>query len=210
VKGITVDKEGTDIEITARAVISNAGPMETMELTGEENLEKGYVKELRENIHHGSQMLIAFTSDRPLIDYPGGLGLLGARRVVTISTITLTCPDVSPPGKYLLAAQCMPRTEIGDLNRQQEIEAAMEDLKEQVPGFDRYAEILNISCFFNPDWPAYRNLAGYYPPQRTPIENLYNVGDGVAPFGNCGTPGAASSARIVVDDLENRIKPEEA
>jgi len=209
VKGVVVDKEGDEIEINAKAVISNAGPRQTVELVGEEKLDKGYVKELRENLHHGSQFLIAFASDRPLIEYPGGLGLLGARRVVTISTITLTCPELSPPGKYLLAAQCMPKSEIGPLNPKKEIEAALEDLRENVPGFDKYAEVLNVSCFFNPDWPGYRNLAGYYPPQKTPIENLYNVGDGVAPFGECGTPGSALTARIVTEDLKNRIKPGE-
>lgn len=210
VKGIVVDKEGAEIEITAKAVISNAGPKETVRLVGEENLDKGYVKELKENLHHGSQMLVAFASDRPLIEYPGGLGILGARRVVTISTVTLTCPQLSPPGKYLLTAQCQPRSEFAPLNPGEEIEATIEDLREHVPGFDKYAEVLNTSCFFNEDWPGYRNLAGYYPPQKTPIENLYNVGDGVAPFGQCGTPGAALTARIVTEDLKNRFKPGEA
>jgi len=208
VSGIVVDKEGDEIEIAAKSVISNAGPMQTIHLAGEANMEKGYVKELYENIHHGSQMLITFTSDKPLIEYPGGLGLLGSRRVVTISTITLTCPDVSPPGKYLLAAQCMPKTEIGILNPQHEIEAAIEDLRENIPGFDKYAEILNVSTFFNPEWPTYRNLAGYYPPQKTSITNLYNVGDGVVPFGQCGTPGSALTARMVTEDIKNRIKPD--
>jgi len=210
VKGITVDKDGDVIEITAKAVISNAGPKETVRLVGEENLDKGYLKELKENLHYGSQMLIAFASDRPLLEYPGGLGLLGARRVVTISTITLTCPELSPPGKYLLAAQCMPRSEFTLLNPTEEIEAAIEDLREHVPGFDKYAEVLNTSCFFTEDWPGYRNLAGYYPPQKTPIENLYNVGDGVAPFGQCGTPGSTLTARIVTEDIKSCIKLGEA
>jgi phytoene dehydrogenase-like protein len=209
VKGVVVDRGGDEIEITAQAVVSNTGPKETMRLVGEENLDEGYVKELKENLHHGSQMLISFSSDRPLIDYPGGLGLLGARRVVTISGITLTCPEMSPPGKYLFTAQCQPRSEFAPLNPREEIEASIEDLREHVPGFDKYAEILNTSCFFNEDWPGYRNLAGYYPPQKTPIENLYNVGDGVAPFGECGTPGAALTARIVTEDLKSRIKPGE-
>lgn len=210
VKGILVDKQGDETEISAGAVVSNAGARETMALVGEEKLDKGYVKELKERLHHGSQFLIAFASDRPLIDYPGGLGLLGARRVVTISTITLTCPELSPPGKYLLAAQCMPRTQIGPLNPEEEITAAMEDLREHIPGFDKHAEVVNVSCFLKPDWPGYRNLAGYYPPQKTPIENLYNVGDGVSPFGYCGTPGATITARMVTEDIFNRIKPSQA
>jgi phytoene dehydrogenase-like protein len=210
VKGIVVDKQGDEVEISAGAVVSNTGARQTMTLVGEEKLDKGYVRELKERLHHGSQFLISFASDRPLIEYPGGLGLLKARRVVTISTITLTCPELSPPGKYLLAAQCMPKTEVGPLNPEEEIAAAMEDLREHVPGFDKHAEVLNVSCFFNPDWPGYRNLAGYYPPQKTSIENLYNVGDGVAPFGQCGTPGSALTARIVTEDISNRMKPSQA
>ena len=207
VKGIVVDKQGDEIEITARAVVSNAGPIETVRLAGEEKMDKGYVKELKEKLHIASQMLIAFVSDRPLIEYPGGLGMVGARRVVNISCYTLTCPELSPPGKYLHTAQCQPRSEFTTLNRLKEIEAALEDLREHVPGFDEYAEVLNVSCFFNPGWPAAYNLPGYYPPERTPLENLYNVGDGVGPYTATGTGGCALTARTVLEDIKKRIKP---
>ena len=209
VRGIMVDREAAEVEVIARAVISNAGPKDTVKLVGEESLDKGYVKELKENIHHGSQMLIAFASDRPLLRYPGGIGMVGSRRVVNISCLTLTCPELSPPGKYLHTAQCQPKSEFAPLDPETEIEAAVEDLRENLAGFDRYAEILHICCLFKEDWPGYRNLPGYYPPQRTPIENLYNVGDGVAPFGWCATSGCALSARIVVDDIRKRFQPEE-
>jgi len=203
VKGVVVDKEGEEVQVTAKAVISNVGPKATIRLIGEENLEKGYTKEIKEKIHHGSQMLIAFSSDRPLISYPGGLALVGARRVVNISCMTLTCPEVSPPGQYLHTAQCQPKSQFVTLNCKEEIEAAVQDLKEHVPGFDTYAETLHISCFFNEEWPGYRNLVGYYPPQRTPIEYLYEVGDAVAAFGQCNT--SAATARSVVEDLKVRF-----
>jgi len=207
VKGIVVDKKGDEIEIAAKAVISNTGPKETAELVGKEKLDKGYMKELKENLHHGSQMLIAFASHRPLIEYAGGLATVGGRRVLHLSCLTLTCPELSPPGKYLHTAQCQPRSQFAPLNPSQEIEAAIEDLRENLPGFDKDAEVLHIACMFNPDWPGYRNLSGYYLPQKTPIENLYNVGDGV-PFFPEG-PYAVTTSRPVVDDLKNRIKPEE-
>ncbi len=207
VKGIVVDKEGDEVEVTSKAVISNAGPRETATLVGEQNLDRGYVRELEENIHHGSQMLISFVSDRPLMTNAGGLATVGARRVVNISCLTLSCPELSPPGKYLHTAQCQPRSQFTLLDRSQEIEAAMEDLREHVPGFDKYAEVLNISCMFNPDWPGYRNLSGYHLPLKTPIENLYNVGDGVCFFPE--GPYAATTSRSVVDDLKQRSKPGE-
>jgi phytoene desaturase len=210
VKSVVVDKAGSEIEITAKSVISNAGPIETIRMVGEQNLDIGYVKEIKENIHHGSQMLIAFASDRPLIKYHGGLGMVGSRRVVNISCFTFTCPELSPPGKYLHTAQCQPKSEFEPLDPKIEIEAAMEDLRENLPGFDRDAEVLDISCFFDENWPGARNLPGYYAPQKTPIENLYNVGDGVAPLGTTGTGSCALSARIVVEDLKGRFKPGEA
>ncbi len=206
-KGIVVDKQGNETEVAARAVISNTGPKETVRLVGEDNLDKGYVKDLKEFLHHASQFLIAFASERPLIEYPGGLGMIGTRRVVNISCYTLTCPELSPPGKFLHTAQCQPKTEFGRLEPKKEIEAAMEDLREHIPGFDKYAEILNISCFFNEEWPGAYNLPGYYPPEKTPIENLYNVGDGVGPYTATGTGGAALTARTVLEDLKKRIQP---
>ena len=43
--------------------------------------------------------------------------------------------------------------------------------------------------------------------QKSSVENLYNVGDGVSPPAPLGLPGCAASARIVVDDIKARIKP---
>ena len=85
----------------------------------------------------------------------------------------------------------------------------MEDLREHIPGFDKYAEILNISCFFNVDWPGAHNLPWYYPPEKTPIDNLYNVGDGVGPYTATGTGGAALTARTAVENVKSRFKPGE-
>ena len=171
------------------------------------NNEALVLKEIKENLQHGSQMLISFISDRPLVEYPGGLGFIDTRRVVNISTVTLTCPDVSPPGEYLHTAQCMPKSNYGEIDTEAEIRESIADLRDQIPGFDQHAELLNISCFFNPEWPCARNVPGYYPPLKTPIENLYNIGDGVIPYGEAGTPGSALTARIVTEDIKTRFQP---
>ena len=52
----------------------------------------------------------------------------------------------------------------------------------------------------------YRALPGAVG-QKTSVENLYNVGDGVAPLVPLGLPGCAESARIVVNDIKQRVKP---
>ena len=56
------------------------------------------------------------------------------------------------------------------------------------------------------EWPMYRALPGMIG-QKTSVENLYNVGDGVMPPVPLGLPGCAASARIVVDDIKQRVKP---
>jgi len=207
VQGVVIAKDGAEVEVRATAVISNAGPVQTIGLVGESKVEAGYRKEITEKLQHGSQMLISFVSDRPLIEYPGGLGFMDTRRVVNVSPVTVTCPDVSPPGEFLHTAQCMPKSNFGPIDTEAEIEAAITDLREQIPDFDRSAEILNIACFFSPEWPCARNVPGYYPPLKTPIENLYNIGDGVIPYGEAGTPGSALTARIVTEDIKTRFPP---
>ena len=207
VRGVVVARDGEETEVRATAVVSNAGPLQTIDMVGESKIELSYLKEIKDNLQHGSQMLVSFVSDRPLVEHPGGLGFMDTRRVVNVSTITLTCPDVSPPGEYLHTAQCMPPSNYGELDTEAEITAAITDLREQIPDFDRVAEILNISCFFNREWPCARNVPGYYPSQKTPIENLYNIGDGVIPYGEAGTPGSALTARIVTEDIQTRFQP---
>ena len=42
---------------------------------------------------------------------------------------------------------------------------------------------------------------------KTPIVNLYNVGDGVGPSGTVALPSTVLSAQLVVEDVKNRIQP---
>ena len=48
-------------------------------------------------------------------------------------------------------------------------------------------------------WPG-RDMA-----QRTPVTNLYNVGDGVKPQGTTGLVGAVASALVVVEDIKAEV-----
>ena len=208
-RGIVVEREGAEVELTATAVVSNTGPKQTVELVGEENMDKGYVKELRENIHPSCLIAVGIASDRPLHQYHGGLNIIGGRRVAAISCVTLSCPELAPPGKHLHLASAGPKPQLAPPNLEKEIKLIMEDLREHLTGLDRYGEILNISCHHG-DWPAYRTLPHYWVSQKTPVENLYNVGDSMAPVGWLGSGGAGLSARIVVDDLKTRFKPGEA
>jgi len=208
VKGVVVEKEGKELEITAKVVISDTGPKATVTLAGDENFEKGYLRELRERVSPVSFIGIAAASDRPLIEYPGALIMTEARRAVTMSCSTLTSPELAPPGKHLFMAYSIPGSSFLPVRPEKEIELMIQDLRDNVPRFDREGEILHIS-YWQGEWPIYRALPGSLS-QKTPVENLYNVGDGVAPLVPIGLPGCAASARIVAEDVKQRIKPEAA
>ena len=56
--------------------------------------------------------------------------------------------------------------------------------------------------------PIFRTVLGYDLPQKTSIEHLYNVGDGVKPSeGWTGSEACGVGARIVADDIKTRIRP---
>ena len=92
----------------------------------------------------------------------------------------------------------------------EEIDLHIQDLKDTIPGFIEHGEVLHVGCYWG-DWPTTRNspYVGYTPlPQKSPVENLYDVGDGVGPRGwPSGTSGCAVTARIVVENIEKRIEP---
>ncbi len=63
------------------------------------------------------------------------------------------------------------------------------------------------------DWPPQRAVAGFDLPFRTPVANLWNVGDGVKEYANGGTTACAETAKLVTDQIAARFplpaQPEE-
>jgi phytoene dehydrogenase-like protein len=206
--GVIAETDGSEIEITAEVVISNVGPKKTVELAGSENFDKGYLKEMRETLRPAPIIMIALACDRPLTEHPMII-VTDARRVNCIICPTLACPELAPKGKHLLEVGCAPESSIGPINFKKEMEFIMQDIRENLPDFDRYAKILLARRHYA-DWPGSHTWSGYDLPQKTPVENLYNVGDGVKPSGFTGTSASALSGRIVAEEVRRRITPREA
>lgn len=207
-KGIVVEKDGDELEIAAKVVIGDAGPHKTVELAGSENFDEGYLKDVKEKVLPLAYVCLEVASDRPLIDFPGVMVVPEGRRQMTMMCTTFVYPEYAPPGKHLLQAWAAPDSSFLPLDPAKEIDLVAQDLREAIPQFDREAEILHVS-YWQKEWPIYRALPGALS-QKTPVENLYNVGDGVAPLVPIGLPGCAQSARIVVEDVKERIKPDAA
>lgn len=204
--GMITEGQNGETEITAGAVISNAGPKATIKLAGPEHFDRGYLREAGK-ILPGFQMWVATISDRPLHNWHM-VSTLHTRRLLSFNTVTHVCPEWAPPGKHLCLSTSGPHTQIGPHNLKQEVDLHIQDLRECIPGFDKHAEILHVGCF-NSEWPAIHNMAlvGHAPlSQKTPVENLYNVGDGVGISGfNGGVLGCTITAKIVADDIAKRI-----
>lgn len=204
--GVIIEDITGEFEASARVVISNVGPKATVSLAGEGNFDSGYLREVA-GMRPTLQMWVTTVSDRPFFDTQ--VSFLGTRRMLNLINPTLVCPELAPPGKHMHHSISGPRSQFTwDLD--EEIDLHVQDLKDHVPGFEEHGEILHVGCYWG-DWPTTRNApyVGYTPlPQKTPIENLYNVGDGVGPRGwPSGTSGCAVTARLVVEDVLDRIAP---
>ena len=77
----------------------------------------------------------------------------------------------------------------------------MEDLRDAIPGFDHKARILSTNVTRD-GWPPQRAVSGFDLPNTTPIEGLWNVGDGVKEYANGGTTACAETAKIVVEHVK--------
>lgn len=206
-KGIIVKKGEEEIEIRAQAVVSNVGPMKTIELAGREKFDMDYLREVKETPPPLPVVVLHVASDRPLMEYSGILILTGLRRVFSALSPTNTCPaGYAPPGKNVLVIWGMPRSTILPVNYREELDLCVQDVREEFPLFEKHGEILSAHVLRG-DWPAIRCMAGYEMRNKTSVELLYNVGDGVVRRGYIGGMGAVDTAVTVVDDLKNRIKP---
>jgi hypothetical protein len=81
--------------------------------------------------------------------------------------------------------------------------ATLDDLRAEIKDFDGRARILSIRVMRG-DWPAQRSIAGSELPRDTPVENLWNVGDGVTTYANGGVQACAETAKLVVEDVLER------
>ena len=128
------------------------------------------------------------------------------RRLCNMANLTATCPELAPEGWHLYVAYGVPIPAVGDFDEQAEIDATLQDLRDNFKGFDEHARILSVRVMRD-DWPAQRSCAGYDLPRETGIEGLWCVGDAVKQYGNGGTQACAETAKIVTDAILAQRQP---
>ena len=197
-----------DIEVSATAIACNAGPRTAVDIVGRQNFDPGYLKDI-DNIKGAPQMIIYVESDESLT---GGKTMFmwpEARRVFCCLDYTGICPEVTPPGKYLLEA-CSYLTHSGPpYDMKSEVELSLMDLRENIEDFDKRARILKVLCYHN-QYGLMRVWAGEPFEFKTPIENLYLSCDSAAPHGWWGSSAAVKSGRLTAEEITRRFKPSAA
>jgi phytoene desaturase len=200
VDGAIIRRDDRELSVRVGVVVSNAGPVSTARMCGEENLPVGYAERVLAQSAPSTLITVNFASALPLTTVPGVVFFGPTRRLAYAANLTETCPEMAPPGWHLYAGASTPHPATGAFDEAVEIEMLKADLAEHFPGFET-AKILSIQICAGEDWPAQRAIAGRDLPQTTPIPNLFNVGDGVREWATAGQSGCVHSARLVVERI---------
>ena len=129
-----------------------------------------------------------------------GLALYAkTRRMVYAANFSEPSLNRAPKGWYLYSAASVPRPATGEFDEAAETKLLMDDIRDYFPGFDdSMVKAIDVTAH---DWPAQRAITGYDLPNETPVANLWNVGDGVKPYGQGGTASCSETARLVVEQI---------
>lgn len=198
-RGIVAHHPKGTITIEAAAVVSNIGPKKTIELAGREHFGEEYLRSAAA-MRPAVGLDFLFVTDRPLMDFAGTLYTTDTLRKEGWSVPTLMWPEHAPPGKHLLHGFAVPES-IDSYDPRRESEAVLQDLHTVFPDFEAAGGRLLLRRNFCGEWPCTRARQGQDMSHRTPMENLYNVGDGVKPAGWIVGAGAAASGRIVAREI---------
>lgn len=200
VAGVTISRGGETVVVESPIVVSNAGPKRTVALAGESAFPVSYVDLVRTRLKPAANIVINFATREPMLRHPGIVTFGKTRRLCNMANLSATCPELAPPGWHLYVAYAVPKPALGDFDDEAEVALALEDLRDQFPGFDAAARILSIRVMRD-DWPAQRSCAGYDLPRDTGVPGLWCVGDAVKVYGNGGTQACAETAKLVVDEI---------
>tara|TARA_B100002003_G_scaffold4857_3_gene4572 strand:+ start:79 stop:1383 length:1305 start_codon:yes stop_codon:yes gene_type:complete len=202
VNGAVINKNGNEVSISCKAVVSNAGPLATAQIAGSENLPKGYLEEVRKKTDPGGIITLHFASQKDICSFPGLA--VGALTPQLTYAANFSAPELGrcPEGWNLYIAACSPKPSArGEFDVEREVELLKQDVRTVFKGFDEHAKILDVDVTAGLEWPAQRAITGNDLPMDTPIANLWNVGDGVKPWGEAGTATCAETGRLVVNQI---------
>ncbi len=137
---------------------------------------------------------ICLSADEPLIGHSGVFFTPYAARINGINEVTHADPGLAPPGKHLVMSH---QAVISD-DLKSEIDMGLADLKKLFQG--KNFEVLLIQSYSN-GWPVNRASSGSDTGNRTPVGNLYVVGDGAKGKGGIEVEGVALGVRNMMKEI---------
>lgn len=209
--GVVVDREGKEVEVGAKVVVSNIGVRETVNLSGEQNFTDDYLSDMRVKMRPAPITIIHIASEQPLCMVDGSAGALlvaNAWRITDAIPLTNACPALAPKGQHLTWACATPPSVLAPIDPQVEEIECLKDMDAVFPDWKKKGgrvlkmEIRNIDH----DLPEGRTWLGpnYNMAVDTPIKNVFNVGDAVCSPGIGGTSGCAESAKRVIEKVKKQ------
>lgn len=192
--GVDVLVNGHNRRVSARTILSNIGPSATCALPGADVFGSAYITVAMTSTKPSANIVINFATRERLLDSPGLVTFGRTRRLCNMGELTATCPELAPPGWYQYVAYAVPKPAIGNFDEAAEIEAGLQDLRDEFPAFVN-AKMLSVRVMRG-DWPAQRSCAGYDLSQDTPLPNFWHVGDAVKDYGDGGTQACALTAKL--------------
>lgn len=200
VTGVVVtSSEHGEETLSAKYVLSNAGPVRTIALSGGRGqFDEDYLKKLDAWPYEAPIFHISFATDEPLIEgFEGCLVFGNNSNLIYLEIPSLISPQLAPQGRYLHTAYGAP-SDAANCDLKKELKNTLDELQANFPGQLDDAEFL-VKARHSGQSPGMHRWAGHMMPVTTSIKNLFNIGDGATPPGTIGTEGAAASARTVAE-----------
>lgn len=208
--GMVVEKDGKQIEIGAKIVISDAGPRLTVVLAGQEHFNDDYMRTLRLRVVPHPAVVMYVGGPKPLWPEDGSPAILmvaGPRRMHAVVPMSQIAPNLAPPGQQYTYVQFHPTTSYLPMDREEEIRECLKEMDEQFPGWNKHLKILHMEAKdITDEISEMHSQVGSDMPLETPVKNLYNVGDGCQAFGYAGSTAACDSALRAVELIKKRLK----
>ncbi|MFZ2411196.1 MAG: NAD(P)/FAD-dependent oxidoreductase [Candidatus Methanoperedens sp.] len=186
-KGISVNGKTIDADI----VISDIGHLETSRMF--ECRDEVYLERIQK-VRPSKGIKICLSSDEPLIGHSGVFFTPYSERINGINEVTNADPALAPSGKHLIMSHQAVISD--DLNK--EIALGLLDLRKLFPG--KKYEVLLIQSYSN-GWPVNRASSGSDIGNRTPLCNLYVVGDGAKGKGGIEVEGVALGVSNAMEEI---------
>ncbi|ADI73195.1 FAD dependent oxidoreductase [Methanohalobium evestigatum Z-7303] len=171
-KGVVADGD----KYYSDLIISDIGHIETNRLCKNVTETEEYVqyKNQLQNIKSSAGIKISLACDEPLIGHGGVVLTPYSKRIDGMNEVTNVDKTLAPEGKHLVMThQCLRWDRLDDI--EEEIELGLQDIRDIFLNKDY--EVLMVQSYHD-GWPVNRSASSQDLSNKTPISNLYVVGDG--------------------------------